>query len=85
MNKINLRREYFQVTVEELRQEIDKIEEIKKAQVRWTMTAEAREFRESQAINADPEKLKEWVRHRLEGVPSVFTDLEASEPVSAEG
>jgi len=81
MNKINLRREYFQVTIEELRQELEQIDEIQKSAVRWTMAAEAREFQESRAITADPARLKEWVRHRMEGVPGI-TDREVSEAAS---
>lgn len=46
VNKVNARKEFFNVGVMELRNEIEKLG----FQVQWTMQAEAREFRESQAI-----------------------------------
>ena len=53
VNKINTRKEFFKVGLLEIKNEIEK----RGLSVHWTMTAEAREFRESRAIEA--EKLKQ--------------------------
>ncbi len=46
VNKVNPRKEFFRVMLSDIREIVDGIEE----EVHWTMTAEAAEFRESQAI-----------------------------------
>lgn len=46
LNKVNLRKEYFNVTLAEVRQ----IVEEKEIEARWTMSSEAAEYRESKAI-----------------------------------
>ncbi|RKI35808.1 DUF4041 domain-containing protein [Corallococcus sp. AB004] len=46
VNKVNPRKEFFRVTLQTLRQVVDGMG----LQAQWTMTAEAREFRETQAV-----------------------------------
>ena len=45
VNKVNPRKEFFRVPLHEIRQEIDRLG----MEVAWTLTASAREFRETQA------------------------------------
>ena len=47
VNKVNPRKEFFRMTLGEIREEIERL----RIQVSWTMAAEAREFRESLAID----------------------------------
>ncbi|WP_235880342.1 DUF4041 domain-containing protein [Polyangium aurulentum] len=46
VNKVNPRKEFFRVSLHQIRQEIERM----KVDVMWTIAAEAREFRETQAI-----------------------------------
>lgn len=46
VNKINPRKEFFNVRISEIKEKLEKMG----IKVRWTLTAEAREYRESQAI-----------------------------------
>ncbi|MGK4002258.1 DUF4041 domain-containing protein [Sorangium sp. So ce1036] len=46
VNKVNPRKEFFRVPLHDIRQEIERMS----LEVTWTLTAEAREFRETQAI-----------------------------------
>jgi hypothetical protein len=65
MNKINFRREFFRAPLHEIRKEIEK----DNLEIQWTMTAEAREYRESLAIDEklknDPAARDEWLRARI--------------------
>jgi hypothetical protein len=65
MNKVNPRKEFFKVSLADIKGEIDKM----KINVKWTMTAEARQYKESLAIEAeiakDKNKQLEWERHQL--------------------
>lgn len=65
MNKVNPRKEFFKVSLADIKGEIDKM----KINAKWTMTAEARQYKESLAIEADIAKDKnkqlEWERHQL--------------------
>lgn len=65
VNKVNPRKEFFRIDLGHVRAEIDKLG----LQAQWTMTAEAREFRESLAIeNAirDDDALRDaWLRRQL--------------------
>jgi hypothetical protein len=49
MNKVNPRKEFFRISLEEVREEIEQMG----CQVQWTITAECREFRETQSIERD--------------------------------
>lgn len=65
MNKVNPRKEFFKVSLADIKSEIDKM----KINAKWTMAAEARQYKESLAIEADIAKDKnkqiEWERHQL--------------------
>lgn len=65
MNKVNPRKEFFKVSLADIKNEIDKM----KINAKWTMTAEARQYKESLAIEAeiakDKNKQLEWERHQL--------------------
>jgi hypothetical protein len=66
MNKVNPRKEFFRITLADIKNEIDKMN----INVKWTMTAEARQYRESlaieQAISNDKQKQEEWEKYQLE-------------------
>jgi T5orf172 domain-containing protein/uncharacterized protein DUF4041 len=47
MNKVNPRKEFFRMKISEIKEEVERLH----IQVSWTMAAEAKEFRESQAID----------------------------------
>lgn len=75
MNKVNPRKEFFKVSLSDIKDEIDKL----KINAKWTMTAEARQYRESIAIEEeiakDKNKQIEWERHQLLADPvTVETD-----------
>lgn len=71
MNKVNPRKEFFKITLNEIKTEIEKMN----IEVKWTMTAEARQYRESLAIEQeianDKKKQAEWEKHQLELDPVV--------------
>ena len=65
MNKVNPRKEFFKVTLADIKAEIDSLN----INAKWTMTAEARQYRETlaieQAISNDKQKELEWEKHQL--------------------
>ena len=65
MNKVNPRKEFFKVTLADIKTEIDSLN----INAKWTMTAEARQYRETlaieQAISNDKQKELEWEKHQL--------------------
>jgi hypothetical protein len=65
INKVNYRKEFFRVSLKEIRQEIEK----DVSEIQWTMTSEAREYHESQAIekllNDNPGARQEWLNSRI--------------------
>jgi hypothetical protein len=71
VNKVNFRREFFRAPLHEICEEIER-DDLK---IQWTMTAEAREYRESLTIDEnlknDPAAREEWLRTRtvIEGRP----------------
>lgn len=75
INKVNPRKEFFRVTLFEIKNEIDNMN----IQAKWTLTAEARQYRESlaieQAISGDKQKQEEWEKYQLEQDP-VSIELE---------
>lgn len=79
VNKVNHRKEFFRVSLQDVREEIEKLGVT--TGVHWTMTAEAKEFRESQAIEKriqdNPAEREAWLRRqsRLEQI-TVSTDGE---------
>jgi hypothetical protein len=75
LNKVNYRKEFFRVSLQAIRDELEKEE----MEIKWTMTAEAREYRESLAIEEslknNPEAQKAWLERELA--------FEAKKPVGA--
>jgi hypothetical protein len=79
MNKVNHRKEFFRVGLQHVREEVEKLG----LSAKWTMTAEAREFRETlaieKAIKDDPALREAWIKRQLELDPvSEETELEVS-------
>ena len=78
MNKVNHRKEFFQVDLMHIREEVEKMG----LNVKWTMTAQARQYRESlaleQAIKDNPAARDAWVKRQLELEPVVNEDIEDS-------
>lgn len=66
MNKVNPRKEFFKVTLAEIKAEVERMN----YETKWTMTAEATQYRESQAIEIDiasnKQKQVEWEKHQLQ-------------------
>jgi hypothetical protein len=62
MNKVNPRKEFFRVPLAVIREEIEGLQ----VTAKWTIAAEAKEYRETLALEktlkADPEKKKAWLR-----------------------
>ena len=62
MNKVNPRKEFFRVPLAVIRDEIEGLH----VTAKWTIAAEAKEYRETLALEktlkADPEKKKAWIR-----------------------
>ena len=83
INKVNHRKEFFRVGVADLRDEIEKLG----LTAQWTMTAAAREYRETLAIEAaiedNPAAREAWVRRQLLLEPSDDPFAGEEEAVSA--
>jgi hypothetical protein len=66
MNKVNHRKEFFRVDIKHIREEVEKLG----LTVKWTMTAEAKEYRESlsteKAIKETPALREAWIKRQLE-------------------
>jgi hypothetical protein len=78
VNKVNHRKEFFRVTIAELREALEK----QGISASWTMAAEAREYRETLAIErmieSDPNAREAWLNRQLMLDPvSVERDLTA--------
>lgn len=54
VNQVNPRKEFFKVAIADIKSELDKLG----IQAKWTMTAEAREYRESLVLNRVGQKEK---------------------------
>jgi len=62
-NKWNMRKEFFRVSLSEIRQEIDKLVQGKGVTLKtWTEKATATEWNETQHIESTPENLQKWLR-----------------------
>ncbi|MBR0167749.1 MAG: GIY-YIG nuclease family protein, partial [Synergistaceae bacterium] len=63
VNKVNFRKEFFRLSLSEIRAELEK----SGLNVKWTMTAEAREYRETltieKAIQDNPQAREDWPNH----------------------
>jgi hypothetical protein len=77
MNKVNYRKEFFRVGVGRVRDEVEKLG----LNAKWTLTAAAREYRETlaieRAIKDDPVKREAWVKRQLELEPVDYLEDEA--------
>ena len=66
LNKVNPRKEFFKVTLTEIRKEVEEMT----INAKWTMAAEARQYRESlsieHAIKNNREKKLEWEKFQLQ-------------------
>lgn len=76
LNKINPRKEFFKVSLLDIKNAIEELG----MSVKWTMIAEARQYRESkaleEAIKRDKELEKEWIEYQVEIDPVTNEDLE---------
>lgn len=76
VNKVNPRKEFFRLPIHALRQTLDQMG----VQATWTLAAEAREYRETLAIEKtlreNPEKAREWLEWQ--------STLEFAEPLEEE-
>lgn len=79
VNKVNHRKEFFRATITDIRREIETLG----IEAKWTMTAEAREFRETKAIERaienDPKARQAWINRQLTLDPVVYAELTATE------
>lgn len=66
LNKVNPRKEFFKLSLKEIREEVERLG----INAKWTMTAEAREYKESLAIEKELEnnssKQAEWIKQQME-------------------
>jgi hypothetical protein len=86
MNKVNYRKEFFQVDLAHIKDEVAKFG----VTAKWTMTARAQEYHESmaieKAIKEDPVKRDAWIKRQLLLEPATtlvneeFTDSEEQAP-----
>lgn len=71
MNKVNYRKEFFEVDLQHIREEVEKLGLA--GTVKWTMTAAAQEYHETLAIekviSEDPKKREAWLMRQLEFDP----------------
>ena len=65
VNKVNSRKEFFRLPLSEIKSELDN----SNLNVKWTITAEATEYRESIAIEKiiqdNPQAREDWLHHQL--------------------
>ena len=65
LNKVNSRKEFFRVSLKDIRAEVDAIARGEPLTVaHWTDTADATQYRESQDIESDPQKLEKWLKRQ---------------------
>lgn len=79
INKVNYRKEFFRANLADIRKEIEALG----IGASWTMTSEAREYRESQAIeekiSKDPAAKEAWIKRQLTLDPTDFAEAELVE------
>ena len=79
VNKVNYRKEFFRLSLKEIRDVIDEM----KHEVKWTLAAEARDYRETLAMERqmmeDPEYRKRWTADQQAHVPDALFDEESLE------
>lgn len=84
VNKVNFRKEFFRLPLSEIRSELEK----SGLNVKWTITAEATEYRETiaieKAIQDNPQAREDWLNHQLEiDTQASFTDEGANDSQDA--
>jgi hypothetical protein len=71
VNKVNARKEFFRVPIQTIRQEIEKLG----ISTRWTLTADAKQYRETlaieKALRENPELGKQWLESQADFEPSM--------------
>lgn len=76
VNKVNHRKEFFRASLQEIREELESMG----VETKWTMTAQAAEYRETLAIEKlileDPQARDAWETRQLTLDPTEFADLE---------
>jgi hypothetical protein len=81
MNKVKYRKEFVRVDIGHVRDEVDKL----CLNAKWTLTAAAREYRETlaieRAIKDDSVKREAWVKRQLELEPVNHLEEEAEAAV----
>jgi len=81
VNKVNHRKEFFRVSLTEIREQIEKLGVT--SGVHWTMAAEAQEHRESLAIERaiadDPAEREAWIKRRFKLDQIAFDFSESAE------
>ena len=79
MNKMNYRKEFFKVDIAHIREEVTKLG----VDAKWTMAAEAQEYRETLAIEAaikdDQAKSEAWANGLLELAPASSFSADTAE------
>jgi len=79
VNKVNHRKEFFRASIAEIRREIEELG----IEAKWTMAAEAREWRETLAIEramqADPGAREQWANRQLTLDPIDYGELVGAE------
>lgn len=75
VNKVNFRKEFFRLPLSEIRAELEN----SGIDVKWTITAEANEYRESlaieKAIQDNPQAREDWLNHQLALENTVVNDF----------
>lgn len=84
MNKVNTRKEFFRVSLADIRSEVERMN----VDTHWTITAAARDYRESLAIERamleNPEVREEWIEQQLVAVDEIAReDAAVEDSVSA--
>jgi hypothetical protein len=82
MNKVNHRKEFFEVDLAHIREEIEKLG----VTAKWTMAAAAKEYKDSlaieKAIAESPEKKEAWIKRQFS--LELFTDEIPSHEIKSE-
>jgi hypothetical protein len=64
INKMNMRKEFFRVSLQEIQREIEDLKEGEDYTRKiWTEEARATQWKESRDIESDPKKLQNWLRN----------------------
>jgi hypothetical protein len=92
-NKINSRKEFFRVTLKEIREEVDRLSRGDAFTItHWTDTAAATQYRETLDIQSNPEKMAKWLKRqegladreiRYDSLHLSVSEVEESAPVEA--